>query len=617
LHDEAPAIRLAEEWRRTIMKSVAVVLAVLGAAMAAEAATIGNVEGRKTYSLDGPWRTIVDPYGFGYYDYRHEAKPDGFFMDAKPKSPSDRVEYDFDTSPTLEVPGDWNTQRESLLYYEGTLWYRTTFDDPRSGPATRLFVHFGAANYEARVWLNGRYLGSHEGGFTPFDFEVTQVLKPTGNSLVVLVDDTRRREQVPTLDTDWWNYGGITRSVDLVEVPETFVADYAVQLEKGSLDHVKGWVTLDGPKAAGATVTVRIPEAGVDQKAVTDAAGKAEISFAARLSLWSPESPKLYDVEVAGAGDTVTEPIGFRSVEVRGGDILLNGKPVFLRGVSAHEEAPMRSGRAWSAEDARTLLGWVKELHGNFVRLAHYPHNEHMTREADRMGILVWSEVPVYWVIAWDSEAALASARRQITENIARDKNRASVILWSAGNETPISDARNTFIRSLIALIRSLDPTRLVTAALERHYENPTTQLIDDPLGEDLDVVGVNEYVGWYDGLPEKCDGLQWKTRYAKPHVVSEFGAGARAGLHGRPDERWTEEYQESLYRHQVAMLKRIPFLRGTTPWILMDFRSPHRVLPFIQDGWNRKGLVSDRGQKKKAFFVLRDWYREIESAGR
>ncbi len=215
------------------MKILAVVaLAVLGSSIAAHAATIGNVEGRKTISLDGPWRSIVDLYGTGYYDYRQQPRGNGFFMDAKPRSEGDLVEYDFDTSPTLNVPGDWNTQRDSLLYYEGIVWYRKTFDDPRSGK-TRLFVRFGAVNYEARVWLNGQLLGSHEGGFTPFEFEITDKVKPTGNSLVVLVDNTRKRERVPTVDTDWWNYGGITRSVDLVEVPETFVEDYALQLAKG------------------------------------------------------------------------------------------------------------------------------------------------------------------------------------------------------------------------------------------------------------------------------------------------------------------------------------------------------------------------------------------------
>jgi len=297
---------------------------------------------------------------------------------------------------------------------------------------------------------------------------------------------------------------------------------------------------------------------------------------------------------------------------VRGTDILLNGRPIFLRGVCAHEEAPLRTGRAYSSEDARTLLGWVKEMGGNFIRLAHYPHSEQMTREADRLGVLVWSEVPVYWTILWENATTLENARQQLSDNIARDKNRAAVVLWSVANETPISEPRNAFLKRLVDRVRELDPTRMVTAALERHYVDETTQMIDDPFGIHLDVIGCNEYLGWYDGLPEKCDRMQWRSAYDKPVVMSEFGGSAQYGRHGDALTRWSEEYQESLYEHQVAMLKRIPFLRGTAPWILMDFRSPRRQLPGVQDFFNRKGLVSERGEKKRAFFVMQRFYREL-----
>ena len=291
----------------------------------------------------------------------------------------------------------------------------------------------------------------------------------------------------------------------------------------------------------------------------------------------------------------------------------MNGRPIFLRGVSVHEEAPLRGGRANSREDARTLLGWARELGANFVRLAHYPHNEYMIREADRMGIMVWSEIPVYWTILWENPATLENARTQLSEMIARDKNRAAVVIWSVANETPLSDARLSFLKNLVSQARTLDPTRLLSAAMERHYVNDTTQMIDDPLGEFLDVFGCNEYVGWYDGPPEKADRLEWKSKYDKPLVMSEFGGDALAGHHGDAAARWTEEYQESIYRHQIAMLKRIPFLRGTSPWILMDFRSPRRPLPKIQDYWNRKGLVSNKGEKKKAFYVLQEYYKELQ----
>jgi beta-glucuronidase len=575
---------------------------------------ITNVNGRRTTSLDGAWRTIVDAFEKGYYDYRYQPRADGYFLDRKAQEETDRIEYSFDTSPTLLVPGDWNTQRESLLLYEGTIWYRQTFDDPREDAGSRLFVWFGAVASRAHVFLNGELLGMHEGAFTPFNFEITGAVKPSGNVIIVKADNARRPEAVPTLDFDWWNYGGITRPVRLVEVPTTFIQDYVVQLAKGSRDRVRGWVKLNGTKA-GQKVTVRIPEAGIAETVTTGASGRAALDFAAPPDLWSPEAPKLYDVEVAAETDAVRDRVGFRSLETRGTQILLNGKPVFLRGICAHGEAPYRSGRAFGPDDARTLLGWVKELGGNFVRLAHYPHDEAMLREADRLGVLVWSEIPVYWAIRWENSDTLDNALTQLTENIARDRNRASIVLWSVANETPISAARNAFLKALVDRVRELDDTRLVTAALERGEPEGDTQVIDDPFGQHLDVIGCNEYVGWYDGLPEKADRVSWRTVYDKPHIMSEWGAGARYGLHGTTRTRWSEEFQAEVYRKQAKMLDRIPFLAGTTPWLLMDFRSPHRLLPEVQDGWNRKGVLSDRGERKKAFFVLREWYRKLEEA--
>jgi beta-glucuronidase len=598
------------------MKPIVILIALLAflpCVKAQQVALIANTEGRKTISLDGQWQTIVDPYESGYYDYRYLPSANGYFKDAKPKDKSDLIEYNFDTAESLHVPGDWNTQRESLLLYEGTIWYKKAFDYQRK-ENTRVFVYFGAANYVADVYLNGEKIGRHEGGFTPFNFEITRLVREKSNSLIVKVDDQRRRDAVPTLSTDWWNYGGLTRQVKLVETPDSFVQDYLVQLRKGSQNQINGWVRLNGNKL-GQRVTVRIPEAGISKSFTADANGYCEVSFNADLTLWSPDNPKLYDVLIEAETDRVQDQIGFRSIETRGTDILLNGRPIFLRGICIHEEAPFRGGRAYSREDALTLLGWAKELGANFVRLAHYPHNEIMLREADRLGIMVWSEIPVYWTILWENPATFENAQTQLSEMITRDKNRASVIVWSMANETPLGDARLSFLKKLVDHARSLDSTRLISAAMERHYVDDKTQMIDDPLGEYLDVLGCNEYVGWYDGLPEKTDRLEWKTKYQKPLIMSEFGAEAPYGLHGDPLTRWTEEYQENFYQHQVRMLKRIPFLRGTSPWILMDFRSPRRPLPGIQDFHNRKGLISDRGEKKKAFYVMQKYYQELQAA--
>lgn len=571
---------------------------------------------RPSLSLNGDWHVIVDPYDNGYVDFRMQPRPDGYFRNEKPDSGNKLVEYDFAKSATLKVPGDWNSQRDSLFFYEGAIWYEKDFQYQRK-PNTRTFLHVGAANYISHVWVNGQKACDHEGGFTPFDCDVTSLVHEGGNFAVIYVNNQRKRDGVPTLNTDWWNYGGLTREVSLIETPETYIDDYSLQLQRGGGSTIAGWVHVVG-RGANAPVTVKIPELNLSQTASVDAQGQATFSFsAANLQRWSPQNPKLYDVEISGGSDHLKDVIGFRTIEVQGDSILLNGKPVFLRGVSIHAEAPYRSGRAWSEQDAETLLGWAKDLGANFVRLAHYPHDERMTRLADRMGIMVWSEVPVYWMIEWENRATLANATNQLQEMIRRDRNKASVVLWSVANETPNTAPRLAFLRSLITTAHTEDPSRPVTAALlvttlPDSAEGIRTKVLDDPLGEYLDVLGCNEYIGWYEGPPELASRTRWQSKYNKPLVMSEFGGDAKADLHGAPSERWTEEYQESIYRQQVAMLKQIPFLRGLSPWILMDFRSPRRELPGIQDYYNRKGLVSNEGQKKKAFFVLQEYYNSL-----
>src|SRR6201996_3135672 len=568
---------------------------------------IGNVLNRSCVSLDGTWRAIVDPYEGGLHSK--------FWENRKPKDKQELVEYDFSLSPGLKVPGDWNMQRESLYFYEGPLWYEKTFSYKKLD-RIRPFLYFGAANYFSRVYLNGHYLGSHTGGFTPFNFDVSDALVDGDNFVVGEVNKSRHAEGVPTLNTDWWNYGGLTRDVKIVEVPRTYVQDYFIQLAKGSLDTIAGWVQVAGVSGPQ-TVTVEIPEAGVTQTVPTPADGKGMFKFPpAKLDLWSPENPKLYKVIVSGAGDSITDQIGFRSIETRGDKILLNGKPIFLRGISIHEEAPFRGGRAFSNEDDATLLGWAKELGCNFVRLAHYPHHESMVRNAEKMGLLVWSEIPVYWGIDWKNPDTLANAKNQFREEIARDHNRANIILWSLGNETPISPERTEFMKQTAAEVRDLDPTRLLTAAMNvTSHQGENTRVIDDPLGQIVDVLGINEYIGWYEHTIDTTDVTDWKSAYDKPLIVSEFGGDAPFNRHGSAADRWTEEYQADLFKHQIAMWKRVPFLAGMSPWVLMDFQSPVRQLPQVQDFHNRKGLVSDRGEKKEAFYVLQNFYREMGAA--
>jgi beta-glucuronidase len=394
----------------------------------------------------------------------------------------------------------------------------------------------------------------------------------------------------------------------LIEVPDTFIDQYDLHLKRGGGNQVEGWVHLQGAHP-GEKVEVEIPELGATTTANTGEDGRAVIEVEARgLQRWSPETPKLYKVKIAAGNDSVEELMGFRTIETRGTEILLNGKPIFLRGISIHAEAPYRTGRANTDKDAETLLGWAKELGCNFVRLAHYPHDESMLRAADRMGLLVWSENPVYWALQFDNPKVFAKAEQQLDEEIGTSRNHAAIILWSMANETPNTEARTHFIEALASHARELDPTRLITAALLVRAEGHT-KIIDDPLGKALDVIGFNEYIGWYEQHPETADVTDWRIDYQKPLIVSEFGGDAKAGLHGGENDRWTEEYQANIYRHQFGMLNRIPQLRGMSPWILMDFRSPNRPLTGIQDEFNRKGLISDQGQKKQAFFILKKAY--------
>jgi beta-glucuronidase len=589
--------------RIAILFFLACLLTSLALAEPSPSDIIGNIPNRSTISLNGTWRAIVDPYDTG--------KGGRFYQNAKPKTNVQLVEYDFDASPVLNVPGDWNSQRDNLFFYEGTVWYKKSFNYQKRGQR-RVFVYSGAAATRTTVYLNGTKLGQHEGGYTPFNFEVTEQINDGDNFFVVEVNNQRRKEAVPALNTDWWNYGGLTRDVLLVEEPETFIQNYFVQLAKGSMNEIAGWVRLNGAKGPK-EVTIEIPEAGVKRAVTTNDSGYAEFRFPAKLKLWSPEDPKLYDVVISGAGDSVTDQIGFRSIETRGTKIVLNGKPVFLRGISMHEEAPFRGGRATSLEDDKTLLGWAKELGCNFVRLAHYPHNEGMTRLADKLGLLVWSEVPVYWDTAWTNSATLMNAQEQIRDNIERDHNRASVILWSMGNETPIDAARTEFFKNNIAYARQLDNTRLLTAALNRTERlEPGSRTLNDPVGQYLDVLGMNEYVGWYEGKLEDTGSMQWKMGYDKPLIISEFGAEAPAGHHGDANAIWTEEYQSRFFEEHIKMITKIPALAGMSPWVLMDFRSPRRLLPGVQDYKNRKGLISDRGERKKAFYTLQKFYADV-----
>lgn len=567
---------------------------------------MANVEGRQHTSLNGKWQVIIDPFNAGAGSW----KP--IWKDLHAKGKYDFYEYGFTDALTLNVPGDWNHQKPSLIYYEGTIWYKKTFIH-KADKNKRVSLYFGAVNYQCDVYVNNEYAGSHEGGFTPFQFEITGKLKET-NSIIVRVNNQRKADNIPALNFDWWNYGGITRDVYLIETPLNYIKDYSVQLAKNSYDTIAGWVSLGGDSISQA-VSISIPELHTTYNAVTGSDGKANFRLTSKPQLWSPANPRLYETVITTSADAVHEMIGFRTIQVRGTEILLNGTPIFLKGINIHEEIPREVRRAYSEADAAILLKEAKELGCNFVRLTHYPHNEHMVRLADKLGIMLWEEVPLWQNIQFSNPEILNKADTMLKEMITRDKNRCSVIMWSLSNETSPSVDRNKTLIAMAGYVRSIDSTRLLTSALNHVSTKDNMITIDDSLCKVLDVVGVNEYLGWYVPWPAKPGDMEWKNPYNKPLIMSEFGGEALYGQHGSADSNghWTEEREAQIYKDQIAMFKNITFLAGICPWIMADFRSEGRLQPIYQKGWNRKGLLSDKGLKKKAWYLVHDYYKGIK----
>jgi beta-glucuronidase len=564
--------------------------------------------GRERVSLDGLWRLQIDPMRNGYSKV--------WWQERVQQRGGPPVEYEYDYWTPVRVPGDWNTQVRELAHYDGPAWYARRFAfRPRRDE--RCFLRFHAANYVAEVFLNGEPLGAHEGGFTPFEFEVTGKLRAR-NLLVVMVDATVRLDGAPTANYDWFNYGGLHRSVEILRVPRTFIRTFRIALaEERGRSCIRAEVEVDGP-AAPKAARLRIPELRLDER-IPLRGGRGSAKIPADPARWSPERPKLYAVEVSAGADRAGDRVGFRTVSRRGREILLNGAPVYLRGICIHGERPVPAGgRALSSADMRRMLSDAKDLGCNFVRLAHYPHPEEMSRLADRMGLMVWAEVPVYWGVHFKNPRTLANCRQQLSELVRRDWNRASVITWSVGNETPNTPERDRFFADLAALARRLDPTRLVSAAFFVEHgpgggprRGELRRGLFAPIQRKLDLVGINQYFRWYStNAPGEIERVEWDVSgFGCPAIFSELGAEALAGHHGRVGQRWTEEDQADVYRAQIRMIRGLDWCSGLAPWILYDFRSLRRANRY-QRGWNQKGLIAPEGRRKLAFGVLRAFYQ-------
>lgn len=554
---------------------------------------------RKKESLNGEWHYAVDQYDTcvsqkwyeeNYYDEGGNLLP---------------IDYSFDEWDTMYLPCCWNTFDKMFMLYEGSMIFTRKFFFAKQNEDERVFLKIGAVNYICRVYINKKYVGMHKGGSTPFYFDITDFLEHS-NRILIQADSTRRNEQVPPAVTDWFNYGGIYRDIEIIRVPKIHIKNFGIALVPDSgFKKIHAEVMLS--ENVDSTAVLTINELGTSVE-IPIKCGVSEITFEAAPELWSPEDPKLYDVTLTCEKDSVRDRVGFREIRVQGMDILLNGKPIFLRGISCHEDSAP-NGKALTDEERIENIRIAKELGCNFIRVAHYPHSERMSQLADEMGLLIWEEIPVYWAVYFGTKDTYYDAENQLCELMARDYNRASVIIWSVGNENQDTDERLKFMGDLADFAHRYDPTRLVSAAC---LVNFAKNAIEDRLEQYLDIIGLNEYCGWYAADFRTLPALFENSDPKKPVIITEFGADAMSGNRGTVTDKGTEDCQAFVYEKQIENIRKIRYIKGMTPWILRDFRCPRRTA-VTQKYYNTKGLVSAGGKRKMAFGVLRDFYNSIK----
>jgi beta-glucuronidase len=569
-----------------------------------DASQLINITGRKTESLNGIWNFAADLYD--------TCRRQHWFRQERLDTTGRELPLDFDweSLEQITVPSSWNLQKPELYYFEGFGVYTRTFRYFPESNGERLLLRFEGAAYRTTVILNGKIIGTHDGASTPFNADITDIVKQD-NRIVVTVDARRSPVRLPMENTDWFNYGGIYRDIYLVRLPSVYIKDWFVRLTpESNFSTVLADVYTEGAGiSSGGKVLMEIPELGVHQEIPVEN-GKGEAKISVRPELWSPENPKLYDVIFTynsnGCIDTVSDRIGFRTITTKGQEIFLNNKKIFLKGISVHEDH-FALGKTTNEEIIRSTIRDLKEMNGQYLRLAHYPHDPQFARIADEEGVLLWEEIPVYWAIAFDNPATYNDAENQLTELILRDRNRASVIIWSIGNENADTDSRLTFMSHLAQKAKTFDDSRLVSAACLIKHEK---LIIEDRLTDFLDIIGINEYYGWYDPDFEKLPVILANSNPEKPVVICEFGGDARLGHRGTIDELWTEDKQKHIYEKQVEIFAKCPYIAGITPWILYDFRCPRRFNRY-QKGFNRKGLIdADRKTRKPAFYIMQNFYK-------
>ena len=540
----------------------------------------------------------------------------------------------FEGGEPMAVPASWNDQVTDLRDFLGPAWYATSFELPEAWEQGRLLLRFDSVNYLASVWLNGTRLGDHEGGHLPFSFDVTRAVAPGGNRLVVRVDGQLAPDRVPpgnvpadpmdgffnnpqhpAASFDFFPFCGIHRPVRLCRVPSQSIESVEVET---ALEKPGGVVRVRVRCGIAPSTQVRVRLEGHGESLATDAdisEGRASVSLSmARPALWSCQSPNLYRLEVQlvrgkDAFDSYTLSAGIRSIQVQGDRLLLNGEPVLLKGFGRHEDFPV-TGRGLVPAVVVRDFDLMKWTGANSFRTTHYPYSEEMMDLADRLGYLVIDEIPAVGLFFSEEglerrKALCAACLRDLVE---RDRNHPSVIAWSVANE-PHSrrSAAAPFLQDLVALARSLDPTRLVT--MVSHVG------LEEEAFSSCDVACLNRYYGWYSEggrIEEGCARLAAELdalheKFAKPIILSEFGADTVSGWHSEPPEMFSEEYQARFLERCIQVASSRPWVVGQHVWNLCDFKTGQSIQRV--GAMNLKGVFTrDRRPKMAAHLLRRLW---------
>lgn len=550
---------------------------------------------RRIHALDGQWRYCIDPDGVGQARGYAQALP----QDA----------------PRTIIPSCWQNE-PGLIHYEGSVWYQTGFDTTLA----HVRLVFGAVNNECAVYVDGAPVGYHYGGFTEFAIRLPN-LTPGRHTLTLRVSNIHNTlNTLPLTDVDWFHYGGIIRSVEVHEITgaaiERMRIDY--QLNPAMTDaQVTVTASLYSPEAVCGEAVLTVDGKNV-QSTLVRVQGETALTLSFPLcpvTLWSPQTPVLYEFALSFDGDELIDRTGFRTIQIRDGQFYLNGRRLWMRGINRHEEHP-DWGFAVPMKLNKRDIDLIRMTGCNIIRGSHYPNAKATLDYMDETGMLFWEEIPMWRFPAQALADPLSQtrAREMVCEMVSRDFNHPCILIWGMNNEVENTSRAAWQMDALLGkTLRALDSTRLITYA--------TDLPLQDICYEHADFISVNYYIGWYgpqlDQWPAFLDQL---TAYLaqtgngeKPVVLSEFGAGGIYGETAFEDVLWTENYQQRYLDYTLRLFLSHPRLNGTFIWQYADLRcclGRERTLGRPRS-FNNKGLLNEYRHPKLAYYTVRDLYCE------